>query len=161
MPSDNNDYFFHECLKLFAPNGYFGVPHYTKTPYYRFNYNHVVKINENGQFFNFLIPLHQFGTLDQKRVDYYREMISRKAMPTAFSLSVLDVIKPAVCSVGKEFPSIKTHWCLANYLMDGHHKIHAAALEGSECQILSFLSRSASVANESELDGLVKILGSV
>ncbi|MFV0328588.1 MAG: hypothetical protein ACK5KL_02005 [Dysgonomonas sp.] len=39
---------------------------------------------------------------------------------------------------------IVSHWGFANYLLDGHHKIEAAALEGLPVKLISFISKDAS-----------------
>jgi len=71
-------------------------------------------------------------------------MIAAGAMPTAVALSVLDVKGPAMCGVD--------HWCLAHYLLDGHHKVAAAASAGRPLTIITFLATDRCVASTAEVE---------
>ena len=37
-------------------------------------------------------------------------------------------------------PEYKTHWCFANYLIDGHHKVFASHLTGKPITVLCFIN---------------------
>ncbi len=74
-------------------------------------------------------------------------VIQNGLKPTVLALGVLDVktsmIYPEVD--GEEIdPEIDTHWCFANYLIDGHHKIMAANRLGESIPMISFISKEQS-----------------
>jgi len=53
---------------------------------------------------------------------------------------------------------VPEHWCLAHYLLDGHHKTRAASLVVKPITLLSFLATAESVATEENGDHLLNIL---
>lgn len=110
--------------------------------------------NERG-LFEFLVPMFPHNWLDQRRLAEYAVSYSRDVMPTAVSISVFDVKEPATCERGKE---ITTHWCLAHYLIDGHHKVYAAAQENKPLTLVSFLAVDQGVSSEEEINELVPAL---
>ncbi len=143
MPGDARDYFARECIDLFGIDGYFGVPHSPKTPYYRCSDITL----EPARLFDLVIPLHQPGTLSADRITHYESFLEAGNVPTALAISVLDIKAPA--DPGDATPS--EHWCLANYLLDGHHKLRAAAITGRPLCLLSFVSVAASIARSEDL----------
>jgi hypothetical protein len=54
--------------------------------------------------------------------------------------------------------SSTSHWCLAHYLIDGHHKVYAAAQENKPLTLISFLAVDQGVSSEEEIDELVSVL---
>ncbi len=77
--------------------------------------------------------------LDKTRLEYYENEISKGTIPTAICLTVLDIKAPAVWN-NNEQPQFVRHWCLAHYILDGHHKLYAAAKAGKPINLLSFLA---------------------
>ena len=146
-PGDKTDYFSKECTDLFGVDGYYGVPHNPKTPYYR---DSGISLGEKRLLINFIVPLHQPGTLDPKRVDYYIERYGKGCVPGGLAISILDIEGPAILKE-QAGPADTEHWCLAHYLIDGHHKIHAAAKLGKECSLLCFISRKESFGGDNAL----------
>ena len=75
-------------------------------------------------------------------------------------MSVLDVRQPAVVPWDKDADTYRTaqHWCLATYLLDGHHKVAAAARSNRSLDLLTFIARDASVAAEQDIDAVVLAL---
>ena len=69
--------------------------------------------------------------------------------PTMLTLSILDIKEPAVVE-GKM--KITEHWCLAHYLIDGHHKAYAAFLEKKPLAMISFLAIDQGASTESDVD---------
>ncbi len=98
--------------------------------------------------FEFVIPLQDPRTLDPARVDHYRRLIQAGERPTAVAIGVLDTKAsteyPCDSSGNEVVPKYPRHWCLANYLIDGHHKLAAAEAEGTPITLLSFISDEAS-----------------
>lgn len=105
------------------------------------------EIAKGDKCFEFFIPLYDIEKLDAARVEHYRATIRKGQRPTAVAIGVLDVktavMYPEVDGV-EVVPEYPSHWCFANYLLDGHHKLHAAALEGRPITLLSFIARDAS-----------------
>jgi hypothetical protein len=144
-PSDENDYFSKEQIELWGINTFWGMPHNPKTEYYRLSNN---TIGNNVGLHEFLIPMYPSNWLDNERVSFYRSLIKEGKQPTLVALSILDIKQPAD-------KIVTSHWCLANYLIDGHHKVCAAALEGKSLTMISFLSIEQGISTEGNLEQLV------
>lgn len=67
----------------------------------------------------------------------------------------MDIKEPATFK-GK--PAVTEHWCLAHYLLDGHHKTFAASEVGKPITLLSFLSLDESLATEESIGTLINHL---
>jgi len=93
--------------------------------------------------------------LDQKRLAEYAVSYSKDVMPTAVSISVFDVKQPAT---GKSDEQITSHWCLAHYLIDGHHKVYSAVQENKPLTLVSFLAVDQGVSSEEEINELLAAL---
>ncbi len=102
-----------------------------------------LKLDHKEAFFNFFIPLCSTDKLDKSRINFYKENITNGNYPFAISIGVLDV------KTSEEYPELNgveikpefgTHWCLANYIIDGHHKIKAASELKKEIGLISFIS---------------------
>ena len=52
------------------------------------------------------------------------------------------------------------HWCLAHYLLDGHHKTYAAYLAEKPITLLTFLTTVESVATEENVARVLEVLAS-
>jgi hypothetical protein len=150
MPCDDRDYFRVEHRELFGVDSYYGVPHSPRTPYYRCPGFHVA--SPESPLFEFIVPLHQPGTLDPDCVERYQALQTAEA-PTALAVGVLDVKGPANPANTR---GVVEHWCLVNYLLDGHHKLQAAACSGGSLQLLTFLSEEASCASAESIDRLLE-----
>lgn len=71
--------------------------------------------------FEFILPLRPISDLNAVQVDHYKQLIRVGKQPTAVGISILDVKKPV-----RDNHDV-VQWCLAHYLMDGHHKMFAAS----------------------------------
>jgi hypothetical protein len=120
-PTDPQDYFSKEQIDLWGVDGFWGLPHYPKTEYYRLSTR---LLKDRGALYEFLIPTFPHTWLDQERLGSYTSNLQSGGEPTGIALTVLDVKQPAV-SHGE--PAITSHWCLAHYLLDGHHKVSRRA----------------------------------
>lgn len=132
----DNDYFAKEQVDLWGIDGFYGLPHNPKIRYYRGTDQ---KIKDKEKVFEFIIPIFPQTWLDKSRIDFYKEKISNGNVPTAISLSVLDIKAPAVWNDDKE-PEITGHWCIAHYILDGHHKLFAANELDKPINLLTFLA---------------------
>lgn len=88
-------------------------------------------------------------------MEEYATAYNRNEMPTAVSISVLDVKSPADWDEEKD---ITSHWCLAHYLIDGHHKVYAAAKDGKPLTLISFINVGHGVSSEEEIIDLLRVI---
>jgi hypothetical protein len=151
-PSGKGDYFFEEQIQLWGVDGFWGVPHYAKNEYYR---SEMAKIGNRGALFEFVVPMFPKRYLHEETIQSYDAILSHPTIPTALAVSILDVKQPATW-MGN--PEITTHWCLAHYLLDGHHKICAAAKAGKPISILSFLAIEKGVSGPDQIAETLKTL---
>ena len=126
------------------------MPHHPKTEYYRIN---TKKLQKHSGLFEFLISMFPRGRLNEKRIKEYSDKLATDDRPTAIALSVLDVKEPAVWDDEKE---ITSHWCLAHYLIDGHHKIYAGARENKPITLISFLTTEQGVSSKEDIENLLQ-----
>ncbi|WP_375505657.1 hypothetical protein [uncultured Nostoc sp.] len=148
-PGHPDDYFVQEQVALW---GIDPLPHDPRVTYYR---SHSLALAEHRQLFEFVIPMFPLTWLDQERLTHYEGEIAHGGQPTAFTLSVLDIKQPAVWNGD---PKITEHWCLAHYLLDGHHKIYAAAQQNAPLNLVSFLAVDESLASEEEIKSALAAL---
>ena len=117
---------------------YLDLPHYPRTEYYRAR---TKNLGEGRELFEFLIPMFPANWLKADECNAYEILIGSGGQPTALALSVLDIKQASESAVNE-------HWCLAHYLLDGHHKMYAASVTGKPITLLSFLSLGESLATE-------------
>jgi hypothetical protein len=152
QPREHSDYFSEEQVALWGVDGFWGMPHFPKTEYYRLQ---TKSLKEGRSLFEFLVPMFPHNWLDQERLESYAVACANNEMPTAVSISVLDVKSPEDWDGEKE---IISHWCLAHYLIDGHHKVYAAAKSGKAITLISFLAVSHGVSSEDQIAELLKVI---
>lgn len=154
FPNDSSDYFVNDLWKTWRDRN--EGKSQANTEYYR----GIDKIiSEEDKVFEFFVPIYPSSQLDEERVKHYEEKIRNGHQPTALAVSVLDVKCPADYPIidGKEVqPEISTHWCVAHYLIDGHHKIHVAHRQRKSITLLTYLSRGASWKQVDELMTYIK-----
>lgn len=78
-------------------------------------------------------------------------------MPTAVAVTTLDISQPAN-KLGADYYA---HWGLTHFLLDGHHKLHAAAQSQRPLRLLSLLLLSdASLATPEQVARVPELLAS-
>jgi hypothetical protein len=142
-PNQPNDYFCHEQVALWGLDGFWGLPHNPRVPYYRGGDRN---LEAGTRLFQFVIPMFPDTWLDQNSIDRYTEVLSSGRTPTAVAISVLDVKAPTDPS-----GDIKEHYCLAHFLLDGHHKFFTAAKSECAISLLAFVSCSNGTSSREEL----------
>lgn len=147
-----SDYFSNEQIKLWGVDGFWNLPHHPEIEYYR---SLAKDFGGQKKLFEFILPMYPENWLKSEDVDFYRDQIRSGRKPTALSVSVLDVKQP---STWDGEPDVIEHWCLAHYLLDGHHKTFAAFVEGGAITLLSFLAVKESVATEENIAALFSLL---
>jgi hypothetical protein len=153
VPGTVEDYFSREQVATWGVSAFWGLPHHPRTEYYRVD---TLPVGAGERLFEFVVPMFPHGWLDRERVEDYRAQAS-SSRPTAVSLSLLDVKQPATW---EDSTDVHTHWCLANYLLDGHHKVYAAAQTGAVVNLLAFVWLDESIAEPEQLDRLPGLLTS-
>lgn len=149
FPNDKNDYFITDLFEAWEDEneGQSEVNH----EYYRGLSN---EIKESEKLFEFFIPIYKTDDLNEVRINEYMELIQDGLKPTVLALGVLDVKQSmSYPEINGEVivPKFDTHWCFANYLIDGHHKIMAANRLGRTISIVSFISKKQSCGSIDEL----------
>jgi hypothetical protein len=151
-PLTDGDYFSHEQVDLWGMDPFWGLPHYPKTEYYR---GLTREIGDKRGFFEFVVPMMPKNWLQKDTWKSYLTQIDRGGRPTALSIAVLDTKQPSEWSGN---PAINQHWCLAHFLLDGHHKMFAASQLHKPITLLSFLAVGESIAYRSEIDRAIRVL---
>ena len=159
-PGDEHDYFCREQVELFGIDPFWGIPNTPRTPYYRCGDS---DLGSNERLFEFVVPFVPPRWLDADTVDAYR---SGGGDGTGLAVGVLDVKAPFGWDgdTGPYRPAFAhdatagRHWCVAHFLLDGHHKLYAAALERRSVRLVSLISRSESIAIPHELTQAVAAL---
>lgn len=138
-----NDYFVQDQQAVWGLDGFWGLPHHPKVPYYRTGTR---SISATQRLFEFVMPMYPHNWLDPEQVGKYRTVLGKGCKPTAVAVSLLDV-KGAAVSECEE----SEHWCLAHYVLDGHHKIEAAAQAHKPITLVSFLAHHHGVSTLEEV----------
>lgn len=149
-PGTPSDYFATEVLQVFGPE----PPEYENpinpgTTYYRFGPN--FEMDRTGRrtgphkalITSIVMPLHDPTQLNQERVVFWKQQYKNGARLTALAVSVIDNQAPFDAPYNHEYP-YKEMFLLTHCLLDGHHRVQAAAELGVPIRILSFLSRKFS-----------------
>lgn len=151
----NQDYFANEEVKLWGIDGFWGMPHHPKVRYYRGTDQNMPN---DEKLFEFLVPIFPQTWLEPERVAHYKAHIESGKTPTAISLSVLDIKAPAMW-IDDIKPEFTGHWCLAHYILDGHHKMFAAAELNKPLRLLSFLATEESICDS--YDNITQLLSAL
>lgn len=147
-PGDEADYFAHEQVEHSGIDHFWGLPHYPKTQYYRSGSG---RRDTHSELFEFFVPMVPPGWNDRDRVLAYEAEIQAGAEPTVLALSILDTTQP--------FDSSESHTGLIHFVLDGHHKLEAAARLGVGISVLSLLSMEESLAGDAETTELARLMG--
>jgi len=138
-PSGRGDYFAEEQVTTWGLESFWGLPAYPRTPYYR---TFETSVDAEAHLYEFVVPMVPPSWNERERVVAYAEELIGGATPTAVAVSILDVCAPAV----EQGTDYYTHWALTHFLLDGHHKMQAAAETGHRVRLLSLLAVEAGLA---------------
>jgi hypothetical protein len=152
VPSIQGDYFFEEQIQLWGVDPFWGLPHYAKNEYYR---TEPANISNSGGLFEFIVPMLPRRHLHEDAINVYETLFGDHVTPTALAVSVLGVKQPATW-LGE--PKITSHWCLAHYLLDGHHKMYAASQARKPISLLSFLAVEKGISSPEQIAEVLKVL---
>jgi len=142
VPGRQDDYFSHEQVATWGLDQFWGLPEYPHTPYYR---TFETPVDDFAHLYEFVVPMVPPTWNERERVEEYVELMSHGTVPTAVAVSTLDVCEPAAGMTDDQY----RHWGSTHFLLDGHHKLEAAAAAGRPVQLLSLLALGEGLA-ESE-----------
>ncbi len=149
---DESDYFAAEQVESVGVDPYYGQPHDPKVTYYRRGDRAFINVAGCGAaLFDFVAPMST--TLDEARVAHYVHALDGGKRPTAVALSVLDTKQP-------EIEDGLQHWCMTHYLLDGHHKLAAAARTGRAVSLLAFVATDRGITLPGALDAVISAYAS-
>ena len=141
---DDNDYFSNEQMAYWPGNS--SDPHIS---YYRLQTKKNLRMFSANAgyeelFVECLVPMVLPQDLNKERVHFYQEQFRQGIVPTAFSVAIWDNKAPA-CSFDEDHPhydpDVAEHQLLTHYIIDGHHKVYAAALENKEITLLTYIRK--------------------
>ena len=138
-PGTTTDYFSREQVEIWGVDPFWDMPHNPKIKYYR---TETSLVGDSQAFYEFVVPMYPHTWLSAETVGEHRQRIRNGTSGTAISLAILDIRSPVTwVESSREKPEpTQTHWCLAHYLLDGHHKVYAAALEEKSVTLIAFLA---------------------
>lgn len=153
-PAAAGDYFAEEQVRTWGIDGFWGLPNSPQVPYYRTGTR---PLGPTAALFEFVVPMVPPSWNEPGRVAEHAAALSRGPIPACLAVSVLDTCQPAVAGPGATDPHLQ-HWALAHFLLDGHHRIHAAAQTGRPTRLLSLLSVDAGIASRDNAMTIPNIL---
>ncbi|MFE4209128.1 hypothetical protein ACFRSX_35360 [Streptomyces goshikiensis] len=139
IPGKAGDYFSDEQVTAWGVNQFWGLPEHPHTPYYR---TFETAVDADAHLYEFVVPMVPPTWNERERVEEYVARMEQGTVSTAVAVSTLDVCQPAV-SFGDD-PSV--HWGLTHFLLDGHHKLEAAATADRPVRLLSLLALGEGLA---------------
>jgi len=123
-------------------------PHDPGVTYYRVDNRFGVAAPSKGdKVYEFLVPLEPAAELDSDRIAFFERKLSEGGTPTAVAAGVLDI--------KGYWDSPHSHWCVGHYLLDGHHKVEAAARIGRPITLLSFIASEQGISSPEQIDQLL------
>lgn len=151
-PHDARDYFTHEQVATWGVDRFWGLPENPRSFYYR---TFETAVSPEAHLYEFVVPLVPPSWNDRTRVGTYRSAMADGVVPTAVALSTLDVCQPATY---EESADHHAHWGLTHFLLDGHHKLEAAARSGAPVRLLALVSVDGSLAAAADVARLPELL---
>ncbi|MEU3933106.1 hypothetical protein AB0E85_13860 [Streptomyces sp. NPDC029044] len=143
VPGQEGDYFSGEQVATWGIDQFWGLPEYPHTPYFR---TFETAVDASAHLYEFVVPMVPPTWNTRERVEEYIELMGRGSVPTAVAVSTLDVCEP-----GSGLPEDHyRHWGLTHFLLDGHHKLEAAATTGRPVQLLSLLAVGEGLARSED-----------
>lgn len=150
-PCGENDYFSHEQVDTWGIDAFWGLPENPRTPYYR---TFSAPVTSEAHLYEFVVPMVPPNWNDRTRVLEYQRFLANGTVPAAVAISILDVVAPAVDDESVDY---HTHWCLTHFLLDGHHKMEAAALTGSSIDVLTLVALDFGLSSQSDRLDLLRL----
>jgi hypothetical protein len=149
-PVQDGDYFAGEQVQTWGLDAFWGLPAHPHTPYYR---TFEAVVDAEAHLYEFVVPMVPPSWNDAGRVAAYAEHLRSASSATAVAVTTLDICAPAV-SQGSDWYA---HWGLTHFLLDGHHKLQAAASIGRPLRLLALVSLEGSLAGEDQVGRLERL----
>lgn len=153
-PKEPGDYFNEEQIALWGEDKFWCLPHDPRIPYFRAG---DLDIGESRRIFNFIVPMYPTKWLTFRPPSAFEKELQEKGGGTAIAISILDVRSPAFF-VGEDIPNPSEHWCFTHYLIDGHHKLHAASETDRSLNILSFIAVALCASSREEIEQALSLM---
>jgi hypothetical protein len=150
-PVETGDYFAEDSVATWGIDGFWGLPLNPRTPYYR---TYETTIDATAHLYEHVVPMVPPSWNDRATVAAHAERLATSSRPTAVAFSTLDVCVPAVARDGADWHH---HWGLTHFLLDGHHKVEAAATTGRPLRLLALVSIDGSLAEADQVRALTTI----
>lgn len=150
-PGDSRDYFAHEEVDTWGVNAFWGLPENPRSFYYR---TFETPVQPDDHLYEFVVPMVPPSWNERDRVEHYEVMLNDGGAPAALALSVLDICQPVML----RGPDSYQHWGLTHFLLDGHHKMEAAARSGIPVRLLTLVSVDWSLARAEDIERLPGLL---
>jgi hypothetical protein len=154
FPASAGDYFAEEQVRTWGIDSFWGLPQYPRTPYYRAG---TQPVGSAAVLHEFAVPMVPPSWNKPARVSEHEAKLRGGAVPAALAVSILDICQPATDNLGAADPGL-AHWCLAHFLLDGHHKMQAAARAGLPVRMISLLSVDHSLASRDDIADVARLL---
>lgn len=151
-PADPRDYFAHEQMATWGANGFWGLPENPRSFYYR---TFETAVGADEHLYEFVVPMVPPSWNERGRVQHYADLLSRGETPAAVALSTLDICQAASDRMATDY---HVHWGLTHFLLDGHHKMEAAADAGEKVRLLALVSLEGSLARREDVLRLPQLL---
>ena len=126
-----------------------GGPEDPGTAYYR---TFETPIGPDAHLYEVVVPMVPPSWNNRGRVAQYAATGTRVATAVAYSL--LDVLQPAM-DEGEDYYQ---HSVLTHFLLDGHHKMEAAAQTQTPIRLLSFIDERISIASREDVTAVIHAL---
>lgn len=143
-PGGDRDYFVKEQVATWGIDPVVGAADPAGSAYYR---SFETPIDRERHLYELIVPMVP-PTWNASSIVAAYEQRRQQVPPTAVAYSLLDVLAPAVDDEGQDW---YWHWLLQHFLLDGHHKIEAAARSGQPVRLLSFIDETISIASPSDV----------
>src|SRR5690606_8080045 len=98
-PMREGGYFAEEQVRTWGVDGFWGLPEYPRTPYYR---TATLSLDDETRFFEFVVPMVPPSWNDPAVVAAHTDRLRQSAQPTCVALGVLDVRQRAVADTPDE-----------------------------------------------------------
>jgi hypothetical protein len=148
-PGSPSDYFTHEQVMTWGIDPVVGSVEDPDTPYYR---TFEAPVGKDRHLYEFIVPIVPPAWNNSDRVAAYSVNAAAEP-PTAVAYSLLDVLQPAM-DEGEDYYE---HWVLSHFLLDGHHKIEAAAAGRRPIRLLGLVDERISIAAPEDLTTMTQI----
>ena len=149
-PVEDGDYFAGEQVATWGIDAFWGLPENPRTPYYR---TFETAVDDAAHLYEFVVPMVPPSWDDPATVAAHAGRLATSDRPTAVAVATLDVMRPAMDHGEDPY----AHWGLTHFLLDGHHKVHAAAETGRALRLLSLVSVGDSLADPAQLAALPRL----